>query len=93
MGEASFSGTDLGMFRACNMNRPELISNEKDPVLYRTVSSIGCSPKRPISRNTPGYKGRILSRDSFISSLDTLYTNDGTNSMFYDFSKRTESSR
>ena len=43
--------------------------------------------------DAPGYKGRRLSDDFLVSSLDTLYTNDGTDSTSYDLSRRTESSR
>jgi len=37
-----------------------------------------------MSRDAPGREGRTLSHDPFISSPDTLYTNNGTNWASYD---------
>ena len=88
-----FSCTDLRTLRACNVDPPELVGDEKGSVLSEASSINGSTPKRLILRDILGYKGRKLSHDSFISSLDAICTNDGTNSMFCDLSKRTESSR
>ena len=93
MVEVFFSRTDLGVPRTAGIvNLPELISNEKDPILLTTLQIPPGVPRNDRSGGTHRDVKVEDCRGLFISSLDTLCMNDGTNSMSCDLSKRTGSS-
>ena len=86
-----FSRTDLGILGATYViDLPELVYDEKDPILYRSDSmSVIRDPETTDLEHAPRCKGRRLLGGLFVSSLDTYCMDDGTHSTSCDLSKRT----